>query len=191
MKAPQTTLSRMATVPSMQPEATPENGKMGEVRRNVRRDAWALRGPTLNLRLMSPLAGGRSRATQTQRAPRKPRHLSPRQKTESLRANGAVHLPDDCTNSIPTPPSTRTSVWVLCGVNSSSSLKTNPPNPEPFTLSNRSRCRFSQRGGAIPNPDNFAHYTLSNIVLLDWCVGSHKGGLIPNPDNFALYAIES
>jgi hypothetical protein len=151
----------------------------------------AMRGPTLNLRLMSPLAGGRSRATQTQRAPRKPRHLSLRQKTESLRANGAVHLPDDCTNSIPTPPSTRTSVWVLCGVNSSSSLKTNPPNPEPFTLSNRSRCRFSQRGGAIPNPDNFAHYTLSNIVLLDWCVGSHKGGLIPNPDNFALYAIES
>ena len=73
----------------------------------------AMRGPTLNLRLMSPLAGGRSRATQTQRAPRKPRHLSPRQKTESLRANGAVHLPDDCTNSIPTPPSTRTSVWVL------------------------------------------------------------------------------
>ena len=67
---------------------------------------------------MSPLAEGRPRATQTQRAPRKPRHLNLTEDRISLgRANGGVHLPDDCTwnNSIPTPPSTRTSVWV-CSV---------------------------------------------------------------------------
>ena len=54
--------------------------------------------PTLNLRLMSPLAEGRPRATQTQRAPRKPRHLNLTEDRISLgRANGGVHLPDDCT----------------------------------------------------------------------------------------------
>ena len=47
---------------------------------------------------MSPLAEGRPRATQTQRAPRKPRHLNLTEDRISLgRANGGVHLPDDCT----------------------------------------------------------------------------------------------
>ena len=39
---------------------------------------------------------------------------------------------------------------------------TSPIAPYTIEQIDVSLCRFSQRAGAIPNPDNFAHYTLSN-----------------------------